>query len=88
LGFRTLEEVIGRTDLLDKDASIQHWKSKGLDFSRLFHMPKVAREEMLHTSRQQHPIVDILDRKLIAEAAPALERGEKVVIESAIINVN
>jgi glutamate synthase (NADPH/NADH) large chain len=88
LGFRKLEEVIGRTDLLDKDASIQHWKSKGLDFARLFHMPKVAREEMRHTMRQQHPIVDILDRKLIAAAEPALARGEKVTIESEIINVN
>ena len=88
LGFRSLEEVIGRTDILDKNKSIQHWKAKGLDFSRLFHMPKAAATELRHTMLQSHPIDDVLDRKLIAEAAPALEAKQPVRIETGVINVN
>ena len=88
LGFRRLEEVIGRTDILDKEQSIQHWKAKGLDFSRLFYLPTAPAEEKRHTTLQNHPINDILDRKLIAEAAPALDGGKPVRIESKVVNVN
>lgn len=88
LGFRKLEEITGRTDILDKQAGIAHWKAKGLDFSRLFYLPKAEPAEMRHTTVQKHPIDDILDRKLIAEAMPALDKGEKVRIETPVINVN
>jgi glutamate synthase (NADPH/NADH) large chain len=67
---------------------IDHWKARGLDFSRLFHRPDVAREEQLHTQRQHHPIDDVLDRRLIELAGPALEARGPVAIEVPVRNVD
>ncbi|MGH6923902.1 MAG: glutamate synthase large subunit, partial [Propylenella sp.] len=88
MGVRRFDELIGDTDWLDTQPLIDHWKARGLDFSRVFYKPKAAPEEMRNTKPQKHPIDDILDRRLIAEAAPALERGEAVTIESPIRNVD
>ncbi|AWM88354.1 glutamate synthase large subunit [Microvirga sp. 17 mud 1-3] len=85
MGFRTLNEMIGLSDLLDKKAAIDHWKAKGLDFSRLFHKPEVGPDVAIHhTERQVHPIANVLDRAFLAKAGPALEKGEPVVIEEAV----
>jgi glutamate synthase (NADPH) large chain len=87
LGFRTVSEMIGRSDLLDKRETIAHWKAKGLDFTRIFHKPEAGPDVAIrHAERQKHPIVDVLDRRFIAQAEPALERGESVTIEAAITN--
>ncbi|WP_342363343.1 glutamate synthase large subunit [Terrarubrum flagellatum] len=89
MGFRKLDELIGRADLLDTDRAVSHWKAKGLDFTRLFHRPDVGPEvSIFNVERQKHPIDTILDRGFIAKAQPALEKGEKVVIESQIRNVD
>ena len=72
MGVRRLDELIGQTDRLDTQPLIDHWKSRGLDFSRLFHKPDAAPDEMRRTKGQHHPIADILDRRLVAEAQPAL----------------
>ena len=83
MGFRTFEELVGRSELLDKREAIEHWKAKGLDFTRMFHKPDVpASVGIRHTERQHHPIDKVLDRHLIAEAAPALDYGREVVIEA------
>jgi len=89
LGFRKLEEMVGRIDVLDQRAAIDHWKAKGLDFSKLFTPPDVPADVgVRHTERQKHPIDKVLDRTLIEKAAPALEHGEKVTIETAIRSVD
>ena len=88
MGFATVDEMIGRSDMLDKEEMIAHWKAKGLDFSRIFFQPEAPREESRWTARQDHPIHDILDRELIAKAEPALESRTPVRIESAIKNLN
>jgi glutamate synthase (NADPH/NADH) large chain len=89
MGFRTFDEMIGRSDLLDKNAAITHWKAKGLDFSKIFHRPEVGPEVAIrHVERQVHPIDRVLDRTLIAQAAPALERGEPVTVEATIRNAD
>ncbi|TBW40746.1 glutamate synthase large subunit [Siculibacillus lacustris] len=88
LGFRRLDEATGRSDLLDKRGSIEHWKAKGLDFTRLFHSPKAAPDQIRNTAAQAHPIHDVLDRRLIAEAGPALDHRQPVRIEADVINVN
>jgi glutamate synthase (NADPH/NADH) large chain len=89
MGFRTMDEMVGRSDLLDKEAAIDHWKAKGLDFTRIFHKPNVGPEVALrHVERQNHPIHHVLDRKLIAEAALAIEAGEKVSIAATISNTD
>lgn len=74
LGFRTFDEMIGQTDILDIKAAADYWKSKGLDFGKLFYKPEVGEDVAVYNSdRQDHPIHDILDRKLIEAAQPALE---------------
>ncbi|WP_084731672.1 glutamate synthase large subunit [Microvirga vignae] len=85
MGFTTLDEMIGQSDLLDKNAAINHWKAKGLDFTKLFHKPEVpASVAIRHQERQVHPIANVLDREFIAQAGPALEKGEAVAIEAII----
>ena len=89
LGFRTFNEMVGQMQMLDRTRVVEHWKAKGLDFSRLFARPERPRNTPIyHCETQNHHLEKVLDRTLIAEAAPALDRGEKVVIETAIRNVN
>ncbi|WP_406600836.1 glutamate synthase large subunit [Microvirga rosea] len=85
MGFRSLDEMVGQSDLLDKNAVIDHWKAKGLDFTRLFLKPQVGPEVAIrHAERQVHPIANVLDRAFIAKAGPALENSEPVVIEETV----
>jgi glutamate synthase (NADPH/NADH) large chain len=89
IGIRSFDDLIGRSDLLDMRNGINHWKAKGLDFSRIFYRrPEVAGVSCRHTETQDHGLAGALDHGLIAKAMPALERGEKVVIESSIKNQN
>ena len=88
MGITRFDDLIGETGWLDTQPLIDHWKARGLDFSRVFYKPEAPREEMRHTKAQIHPIDEVLDRRLIAEAKPALERGEPVIIESPIRNVD
>ncbi|HET6598554.1 MAG TPA: glutamate synthase-related protein, partial [Burkholderiaceae bacterium] len=89
LGIRTFDELIGRADLLDTRNGVAHWKAKGLDFSRIFHLPsapvEVARH---HVEEQDHGLARALDLRLIEKCAPALERGEKVQFMQEVRNVN
>jgi glutamate synthase (NADPH/NADH) large chain len=89
LGIRTFNELIGRSDLLDKSKAVAHWKAKGLDFTRIFHQPEVpASEPRYQVEEQDHNLEKALDHKLIAQAKPALEKGEKVSFISPVKNVN
>ncbi|MGQ0547717.1 MAG: glutamate synthase-related protein, partial [Betaproteobacteria bacterium] len=89
LGVRSLNELIGRTELLDVHKGIQHWKAKGLDFSRVFAMPQMPAEvARFHNEVQSHGLEKALDNRLVELAAPALERREKVSIEMPIRNIN
>ncbi len=88
MGVRSLVELIGQSDRLDKVAAIDHWKASGLDFTKLFHKVEAGPDEIRHTETQQHPIHHILDRKLIEAAAPALATGKPVAIEAEIRNTD
>src|SRR3569833_2158277 len=89
LGIRTYDELIGRTDLLDKSKAITHWKAKGLDFSKIFHQPDMpADEPRYQVEVQDHGLEKALDHKLIAQARAALDKGEKESFISPIKNVN
>jgi glutamate synthase (NADPH/NADH) large chain len=89
LGFRTFDEMIGRVDRLDTRRSVEHWKAKGVDLSRILYRaapnPGVA---IFNCETQDHHLDKALDLELIAASAPALERGEPVRIEHTIRNVN
>jgi glutamate synthase (NADPH/NADH) large chain len=89
LGVRTLNELIGRTELLDTRKGIEHWKAKGLDFSRIFATPPMPADvARFHNEKQTHGLEKALDNRLIELARPALERGERVAIETPIRNIN
>jgi glutamate synthase domain-containing protein 2/glutamate synthase domain-containing protein 1/glutamate synthase domain-containing protein 3 len=89
LGIRKFDDLIGRTDLLDMKKGIDHWKAKGLDFSRIFYMPPMPKEVARYKCEEQdHGLAKALDNKLIEMARPALERGERVSFISPIRNIN
>ncbi|MCO6048819.1 glutamate synthase large subunit [Mesorhizobium sp. RP14(2022)] len=88
MGFRHLDEIVGASELIEKRPAIAHWKAKGLDFTKLFFKPEAGPEAIHWTMRQEHPIADVLDRKLIEEAMPALETRQPVKIETTIRNVD
>ena len=89
LGIRTMDELIGRADLLDTRQGIEHWKAQGLDFSRIFTLPTApASVPRLHTSEQDHELDQALDQQLIANAAPALEKGERVSFNMQAKNIH
>lgn len=87
LGFRSLDELIGRSDLLDVDRAVEHWKADGLDLSRILVGPEFAEDEpRRHRRNQDHEIEEHFDVELIRRAAGALESGEHVEIELPIAN--
>ncbi len=89
LGYRSLEEVVGRADLLDTSAAVDHWKAQGLDLSPLLHVPDLpdgaARR---HTTDQDHGLAVALDNEFLKVAAPALEDGTPVRAAFPVTNVN
>jgi glutamate synthase (ferredoxin) len=90
LGFRTIDEMIGRSDLLDMRQAIDHYKARGLDFSKIFYRPEVGPEVVVRRiNAQDHGIEQSLDwTDLLPACRPALERGEPVTLEMPIRNVN
>lgn len=89
LGFRTINEMIGRSDKLDMQPALAHWKTQGLDFSRIFYRPEVDNTTAVYQSEQQeHGLEHALDHVLIAEAQPALEKRQPVIINTPIHNIN
>ncbi|MCB5185779.1 glutamate synthase subunit alpha [Methylobacillus gramineus] len=89
MGLRKFDELVGRSDLLDVQEGIAHWKTRGLDFTRVFHQPVVDDTvSRRHNEKQEHGLDKALDKQLIAKVGDALDTGEKVVIDSPIVNTN
>jgi len=90
LGFRTVEEMIGRSDVLKTDESIRNWKSDGLDLSPILTPARKPHDgvQVYCTISQNHALEKALDNKLIEMSRPALDHGEKVYVESTVRNIN
>ena len=89
LGYRRFDEMIGQMQMLDRRKLVEHWKAKGLDFSRLFNKPEAKPgTNIFKCEPQDHKIHEILDRKLIAELQAALDRGAPVRLQTAIRNTD
>ncbi len=90
LGFRTLEEAIGRTEMLDTRPAIEHWKAAGLDLSPILHLPSdMDPEAPRHRTREQdHGLDKALDNTLIQLCEGALDGGEPVRLDLPVRNVN
>ena len=89
LGYRSLDEVIGRADLIQRKPSDGVAKHDLIDLSRILHMPQQASKTALrHQSEQLHNIADVKDREIIRSAAPALDRRQETSLEYRIVNTD
>jgi glutamate synthase (ferredoxin) len=90
LGFRTLNEMVGRTDALEARHAVDHWKAKGIDLSKLLYSPKAGPEVgRFCTEKQDHGLEKGLDLSvLLAACQPAIDKGQKVRYEGEIKNTH
>ena len=89
LGFRTIDEMVGRVDVLDVNSAVENWKAVGLDFSRILHKPEMPEGSSLRcTSRQAIDFTASLDNELIDKAQSALVNGTPVSLFASIRNSN
>ncbi len=90
LGFSSIDEMIGRVDLLEVNDAIVHWKAQGLDLSPMLMPAQAPRPgvEVYCTQKQDHGLDESLDNRLIELALPAIERGEAVSAAMPIRNIN
>ncbi len=89
LGFRTINEMVGQTDCLERREGIDHWKIKHLDLSPiLYKEPSDQATGLFHQEVQDHGLAGVLDWQLLKEAKPALEHKEKVYCEFPIRNTD
>jgi glutamate synthase (NADPH) large chain len=89
LGFRTVDEMVGRVDRLEASHEVRHWKARGLDLSALLHRADAPDPAAIRcVESQDHGLDGALDYHLIERAAPALERGEPVHFTLPIRNSN
>ncbi|MEJ7826191.1 MAG: glutamate synthase-related protein, partial [Solirubrobacteraceae bacterium] len=89
LGIRSMDELIGRSDLLEADGAIEHWKARGVDLSNILKQLKLPEGAPLHRIRPPDPVLeDAMDWELVEAARAAIEDGEAVTIEREVRNVN
>jgi glutamate synthase (ferredoxin) len=89
MGYRSIDEVVGRSDLLDMRRAIEHYKARGLDFSAIFYRPEVGAEVATHCIvEQDHGLDKALDQEILPKVKDALESGKPVRFEMPIRNVN
>jgi glutamate synthase (ferredoxin) len=89
LGFRTMDEMIGRADCLDVSTAVSHWKTRGLDYSSILYQPDVPPAVARRSVRaQDHGLEKALDNTLISLCAEAIEHGKPVELSLPIRNVN
>lgn len=90
LGLRTINEMVGRVDLLNVDTAVDHWKAKGLDLSEILTPAQIPAEFLGSYAQhdQDHQLERALDNQLMEIAEPAIKRGQKVHAEMEIVNTN
>ena len=89
MGIRKFDDLIGHSEYLDKRQGIEHWKAKGLDFSKIFYQPERAESTAIrHSEFQDHGLEKALDNEFISSAADAINKGKKVEFTGRITNVN
>jgi len=90
LGFRSINEMVGRADVLEPDQAIKHWKSEGLDLKPILQIAEKPHEHVgvYKQMEQDHGLADALDNQLIELAKPALTHGDPVRIDMPVANIN
>ena len=90
LGLRSMDEMVGQTELLEMNPAVEHWKAKGIDLTSILTPAAKPRPdvEIRQVIEQDHGLELALDNQIIERAKPALEHGEQVSMELPVINVN
>ena len=90
LGFKTINEMIGRVDCLETDIAVDHWKRNGLDFTGILQPAEKIFDntEVYNTQAQDHGLDKALDNALINKCKKAIQEGEKISFKSEIVNTN
>jgi len=90
LGFRSINEMVGRVDKLEMRHGVEHWKARGLDYSKILYRPKVGKDVGTYCQmKQDHLLERSLDMtKILDMAKPAIEEGKAVEIDLPVVNVN
>jgi glutamate synthase (NADPH/NADH) large chain len=90
LGFRTINEMVGRCDVLEIDDAVDHWKAQGIDLTAILTPAAKPHEgvEVYCTRDQEHALDDVLDRRLVQLCQPAIQDGKPVELDVAIVNTD
>lgn len=89
MGFKSLNDIVGRTDLLEQDRTVGNWKTHGIDMSKLLHFPEEGkRYSIYNTMTQRHKIDGVMDHELIQLSTPALHSKQKIWISKDINNTD
>jgi glutamate synthase (NADPH/NADH) large chain len=89
MGFRSLDEIIGRFDLLERNHEVDHWKTKNLDLTSMLKLPdEAARNEMHCIEKQKNKLENILDLELLYKAEKTISEKEPVTIQGSIKNTD
>jgi glutamate synthase (NADPH/NADH) large chain len=89
MGYRKMDEIIGRFDLMERNDEVNHWKTRNLDLSGFLRLPLEARENAMYcVDKQKHKIDNVLDLELIKESEKALSGNEPVTIKRPIHNTD
>ena len=89
MGFRTVEEMVGRVDRIDTKRAHRHWKADGVNLGKLLHKVEVPEgKQLFHTEVQDHGLGAAMDNELIAKCQPAIQSGEAVQLDMDIRNIN
>jgi glutamate synthase (NADPH/NADH) large chain len=90
LGFRTINEMVGRSDVLETSDAEDHWKANGLDLTSILQIAEKPHENVgtYQVMEQDHALELALDNEIIRQAQPAIEKAEKVSIELPVVNIN
>ena len=89
LGFKSFDEIVGRSDLLTRNESVSHWKTRNLDLSDLTaFLPAAQRNALYKVESQHHKIDNVIDHQLIDQSKPAIENKEPVTIHMPIQNTD
>ena len=89
LGFKTVDEMVGRTDMLDFKDALESWRGLGVDLSKILYKPETSQDTPTrHDQKSRHPVGRVLDEKLSKLVLAAAKAGEPVELDLTISNTD
>ncbi|MFI2742002.1 glutamate synthase large subunit [Zhouia sp. PK063] len=89
LGFRSITEMVGKSEKLNMNKAISHYKAQGIDLSKILYKPQVdSTVSVYNTQKQNHELEGVLDFEILGQAHPAIYRKEKMQLDFPISNIN